>query len=185
MSAPRPPTPVKLICGIIAAGEAWLPVVTAKLVEAFGVIDLTSERVPFDGTDYYEAEMGPDLVRQFVSFASLVDPAELPAIKRKTNVMELDLAADSAPPVCRPVNLDPGYVTAAKLVLATAKDFAHRIYICDGIYAEVTLRFGKDGCRFSDWTYPDLRSGVYTPFLLAVRERLMAEQQSDSTRRCP
>lgn len=164
---------VKLVCGLIAGSEEWRRRGVEALVAAYGPTDLESAVLPFDCTDYYEAEMGPGLLRQFVSFTRLIDPASLADVKLHTNAMEKQWTAPG-PGLRRRVNLDPGYITPAKLVLATTKDFAHRIYLHSGIYAEVTLNFTKTGFRHFDWTYPDFKSGRYDAFLSAVRRQLMA-----------
>jgi hypothetical protein len=162
---------VKLICGMISADETLMTQVETELAGRFGGIDLRSDLMPFDYTDYYEKEMGAGLFRRFVSFATMIDPVELADIKVVTNSIEQRLARGTGK---RTINLDPGYVTPAKLVLATTKDFSHRIYLRDGIYAEVTLNFRKSGLTFFDWTYPDFKSGRYNDFLAEVRRRVMA-----------
>ena len=98
---------------------------------ALGPIDLVSEVWTFDQTDYYADEIGPRILRQFVSFDQLIDPGRLAAIKHRTNALEQELAATLALPFPRPVNLDPGTIEPSKLVLATTKNYAHRIYIGD------------------------------------------------------
>ena len=175
-------TAVKLICGLIAAGEERRRQAAERLAEVFGPVDLRSDAIPFDFTDYYNAEMGSGLLRQFVAFARLIDPGELAGIKRRTNAMEAEWAEGEGAARRRGVNLDPGYITPAKLVLATTKDFSHRIYLGDGIYAEVTLNFRKVGFRTFEWTYPDFKSGRYDAFLATARQRLMAEQHAGEAR---
>lgn len=176
MGATRPVVPVKLFCGIIAGDE----VVAADAVEALrneiGEVDAESEAFAFDFADYYAAEMGEGLFRRFVSFAALGDPDALPDLKLEANALE---ARFSGPAGARRVNLDPGYLTAAKLVLATTKDFSHRLYLRDGVYAEVTLNFRKSSIVCHEWTFPDFGSGVYTGFLLSVRRRYMAQVAAD------
>jgi len=167
---------VKLICGMIAADESLMRQAESRLEKLYGAIDLRSDIVPFDYTDYYKAEMGGNLLRAFVSFHDLIDPGQLAEIMISTNSLEETFAVESGSGRKRRINIDPGYVTPAKLVLATTKDFSHRIYLCDGIYAEVTLNFKKTGCSYFDWTYPDFKSGKYTPFLAEVRRRVMAAE---------
>lgn len=164
---------VKLICGIIAADNDIADRATDELQKVFGEIDIQSECMAFDFTDYYFAEMGRSLVRKFVAFSQLVDPQILAEAKIKTNELEKTFAVEAEKGVWRKVNLDPGYIAPDKLVLASTKNFSHRICLSKGIYAEVTLNFGKKGCVFFNWTYPDFRSGKYTPFLLDVRRSLM------------
>ncbi len=138
------------------------------LVSSFGPIDAESERFDFGLTDYYARFMGPGLKRMFVSFARLVPPDRLSAFKIQTNALEA-MVEPEAGEFDRSVNLDPGYVTRAALIMATAKDFSHRIPLQDGIYAHLELLFEKGGIRCLPWTYPDFRDGRYTGFFLKVR----------------
>jgi hypothetical protein len=117
--------------------------------------------------------MGTDLKRQFVSFAELFDPAQLPYLKRLTNDLENAVRRDLAlPETRRPVNLDPGYMALSKLVLATTKDYSHRIYLREGIYAECTLRYHAGRWEPWPWTYPDYADTRYHPFFTRVRDGL-------------
>jgi hypothetical protein len=166
----RPVDPVALICGVMAVDAARLQQSVERLTRAFGPLEHESTVQPFDVTDYYEPEMGPFLMRQFVSFSRLIDPCALADVKLKTNALEQEFSENG----CRRVNLDPGYLCPSKLVLATAKDFSHRVAIGSGIYAEVTLMFTKEGgIRTFHWTYPDLRSDVYHDFLFAARRQIL------------
>ena len=132
--------------------------------------DGESELWPFDQTDYYEAEMGSELQRCFLTFEQLVSPADLSAIKHATNAMEQRLAAERrSAEVERPVNIDPGYVDLSKLVLATTKDAGHRLYIGQEIYGEVTLQYQNGSWQTRPWTYPDFTRAVYHEFFARVR----------------
>jgi Domain of unknown function (DUF4416) len=175
------PPPVKLIMGLIFTPEASVATVRQQLEATYGRIDLETTVLPFVWTRYYEREMGPTLQRQFWSFDALIAAAALAGIKRQTNATERTFAGYGGQ---RRVNLDPGYIDLAKLVLATTKDQQHRLYLGQGIYAEVTLRF--TGGRFIpwEWTYPDYRTAEYLAFFDAVRRRyrqqltaLLAEPQ--------
>lgn len=172
MGAVKQPEPVKLICGILACDEGWAGVAREALRKALGEIDLTSDLWPFHWTSYYEAETGAVIVRQFVSFAATIDPGEIPEIKLRTNALEAELAGREGTPVQRPVNLDPGYVSESKLVLATTKDYSHRVYVSKGIYAEVTLHWHHGAFEAWPWTYRDYQSEEYRAFFTNVRERL-------------
>jgi len=163
------PDPVMVFVGILAAGEGLFDTAIELLRPALGEPGLASEVLDFTYTDYYAAEMGPGLKRKFVAFDRLEDPARLASIKTLTNDLECKLAAGAS----RPVNLDPGYITAAKLVLATAKNNAHRIYLGEGIYAEITLSWRKRSWRANTWTYPDYRSEAYQRFFTALRARYL------------
>jgi hypothetical protein len=121
--------------------------------------------------------MGTDLKKQFVVFEQPIDPAALADIKRQTNAWEAEYAALGRHPEPRPLNLDPGYITAAKLVLASTKDHAHRIYLRDGIYAEVTLAYRDRRWQPHEWTYPDYRRDDYQQFFTDCRRLLQHAQQ--------
>jgi len=155
---------------VLAGREEWLGRAADLLKEEFGEIDLTSQTWPFDCTDYYEEEMGPGLLKRIHSFRELVDPESIAAIKHITNRLEQRIAAEHPEGPKRPVNLDPGYVAESKLVLATTKDYTHRIYLRAGIYAEVTLCWRRGGFEPWEWTYPDYRSEGYRAFFAKVRE---------------
>jgi hypothetical protein len=171
----KEPKPVKLITGILACDEQCLAAARSGLESTIGSIDLASDIWPFDQTTYYADEIGPQILRQFVSFARLIDPGELADIKHRTNALEQELARSLALPFPRPVNLDPGIIEPSKLVLATTKNYSHRIYIGKQMYAEVTLVFDKGGWRPLPHTYPDYRSAQYFDFFTKVRGRLMEQ----------
>jgi len=161
-----PAPPVKIVCGLLASGEEWAEEGRRALAGLLGEIDLSSRIIPFDLTSYYEPEMGPSLLRQFLSFQRLVSPEELAEIKLATNLLEDGLSFNSR----RRVNLDPGYVDMSRLVLATTKDASWRVYLGRGIWAESTLRFHKGSFCPWEWTYPDYRSYEAIAFFNLVRE---------------
>ncbi len=173
------PKPVKLIAGLLAAKSQWLDEAVARLIRHYGPVDITTPDMPFDFTHYYDRQMGENLLRRFVAFERPVDPSTLRHIKLQTNELEAELAAllvtDNNPAAPRPVNIDPGYVAPSKLILASAKDFAHRIYLGSGIYAEVTLQYVGGVWKALPFTFPDYASGRYHDFLTAARERLMEQ----------
>jgi hypothetical protein len=174
MRRTRPILPVNLIVGMLAGdvGECLFDAAENNLEKEFGPINLASEVFPFNTTDHYAKEMGSDIKRKFVSFERLIEPDGLAAIKVATNRME-EAFGVAYPSVSRPINLDPGYIGGGKLVLATTKDYAHRIYLGEGIYAEVTLRYM--GGRFVPlpWTYPDYKTIECHAFLGRVRGRYL------------
>ena len=172
------PKPVKLIVGILAANRQCLRAAVEAVESKFGQVDFLSDIWPFDSTDYYRDQIGPHILRQFVSIERLLDPGRLAAIKHRTNKLERRLARKLGLPVPRPVNLDPGIVEASKLVLATTKNYAHRIYIGKKIYAEVTLVFDKGSWRPLEHTYPDYRQQCYLDFFAKVRTRLLEQLRS-------
>jgi hypothetical protein len=174
------PKPVKLIIGILAANEAALASAVKAISESFGAIDLTSDIWPFTQTNYYKDELGENALRQFVSIEKLIDPGKLAQIKHDTNSLEQQLAkklggVNPALQLPRPVNLDPGFIEPSKLILASTKNFSHRIYIGNKMYAEVTLMYEKGGWRHFEFTFPDYRQSCYQDFLTKVRSRLMEQ----------
>jgi len=160
------PLPVKLIVGAIFASEGVLLKAKKRLEGKFGPCDFQSPVMPFDFTKYYEQEMGQGLLRQFLSFRRLINPQALAAIKLYSNGLEKRFARAGK----RTINLDPGYLCASRLVLASCKDYAHRIYLGKGVYAEVTLQFQEGDFCALEWTYPDYKSRGYLESFHAVRK---------------
>jgi hypothetical protein len=175
---PKSPQPVKLLVGILAANEACLAQAREALPDALGPVDLASDIWPFDQTGYYAKQMGTEILRQFVTLEHLIDPGTLADIKHRTNQIEQTLAQTLKSPFPRPVNLDPGVIEPSKLVLATTKNYSHRIYIGKKMYAEVTLVFDKGDWRPLPYTYPDYRLPSYASFLSQVRETLLRQLKS-------
>ncbi|MBA7638115.1 hypothetical protein ES703_45767 [subsurface metagenome] len=174
----KDPKPVKLIIGILAADRQCLHAAVEAIDAKFGKVDLESDVWPFDKTDYYKDETGENILRQFVSLERLIAPALLAKIKHRTNKLEQKLTAKLALPLPRPVNLDPGIIEPSKLILATTKNYSHRIYIGKKMYAEVTLIFDKGSWRPFDHTYPDYRQQCYFDFFDKVRKRLLEQLKS-------
>src|SRR5262249_25952131 len=123
------PAPVLLILAAFSRYDAALDWAAEKAVAAWGPIALASSWFLFAETEYYEPTMGPGLKKTFFAFERLIDTAALPQIKRTTNIWEAEYAALARHPEPRPLNLDPGYIMPGKLVLASTKDHAHRIYV--------------------------------------------------------
>ena len=171
MAEPKPFTPVKLICGIISGDPSLYGRARGLLQDIHGPADLESPAFEFDLTDYYAREMGGRLTRRFLSFEKLIEPDRLPAIKLETNRLEGAFRTPEQGP--RPVNLDPGYLTASALVMATTKDFSHRIPLAGGIYAHLEFLFTKTGVRALEWTYPDMRREPVQAFFLEVRKKYL------------
>jgi hypothetical protein len=124
--------------------------------------------------------MGLELHKQLLSFERFVEKSELARLKIQTNEIEEQFAERKGDIIHRRMNLDPGIVTDSKLVLASTKNFSHRIYIGDGIFAEVTLRYlRKRGFEPLEWTYPDYRTDLVRDFLETVRQRYMEQVRSE------
>ncbi len=169
----KQPEPVKLIVAMLAHAEAALDQAAARLEAAHGPVDYASPLLPFTVSSYYAAEMGPDLRRRFIAFARLVLPDALPGLKLAAIALESDLAVDGR----RTVNLDPGYLCAGKLVLATTKNQQHRLYLGQGIYGEVALRYRAGAWQPWEWTYPDYRSPEYAQVFADIRRLYMRQRQ--------
>ena len=182
MGQPTPHSGAILIVGMLSAWSELFARAAEALVARFGPVRRRSPDIPFTFTDYYEPQMGLGLLRRFYSFDGLFDPSRLPEVKLWTNELEQQLAGP-AYPVARPINLDPGCVDPARLVLATTKDHAHRIYLGQGIYAEITLNYLGGRFQPLPWTYPDYRTAPYLEFLTQVREDVVQQISPQRTQR--
>ena len=151
MSKARPAETVKLLMSHIYADGNLLKSILEALSEHYGDIDFVSARIPFHYTDYYTEEMGSPLERRFVFFSTLVRPESLPDVKLWTN----DVEDSTSKAGKRRINIDPGYMSQAHLILATGKGYTHRPYLRDGIYADLTLIYMEKSFRSLPWTYPD------------------------------
>jgi hypothetical protein len=151
---------VKLFCGLIFSQTAAAEKVKALLGEHFSAIDSQSALIPFALTDYYQIEMGKPLFRQFVSFQELLAPEKLPEIKIYTNGLEKQLAKAGK----RTVNLDPGYMSDANVIIATSKNHYHRVPLKRGIYAHLEYVLKNKQIYFLPWTYPDFQTEPYLAF---------------------
>lgn len=167
----KQPQPVKLVISMFTQYPDLFDRAQVRLAKHFGPVDFVSEMLPFEHTDYYASEFGEHLIRRFVTFQELIHPARLAEIKTLTNALEKEWSVEGK----RRINLDPGYVSASKLVLATTKDHAHRIYLDQGIYAEVTLRFCRKAFHPWPWTYPDYASPSYLQLFKEIRQRYMLQ----------
>jgi len=166
MGTARNPFPVKLVVPMFSPERALFQAATSQLEQLYGPVDYRSRLLPFDHTHYYTPEFGPDLLRMFIAFEGLIDPGSLAEIKLSTNALEQALAQRGN----RRINLDPGYVSQSKFVLATTKNHGHRIYLGRGIYAEVTLRYKDKTFQPWEWTYPDYRTADYLEILQEIRQ---------------
>lgn len=166
---------VKLFFGILASSQELLETARQRLAREFSPLQCCSEVIAFTHTSYYEAEMGGALLRQWVSTTLPIPMSDLVSIKLHTNRLEAIYAEQQK----RCLNLDPGYVALSKVVLATTKDYDHRIYVDRGIYEEVTLHYRRpQGFVAWPWTYPDYVTETALRFFLEVRQHLRQELHS-------
>jgi hypothetical protein len=164
----KEPDLVKRFCGAIYRDDALLSETRERLVRKWGAIDREAGPFPFVFTEYYEPEMGKELKKSFFSFETLVSPENAVGWKIETNDIEARYAGSDG---SRRMNLDPGYLDLAKMVLLTTKDFYHRLYLGRGIYAEVTFHYEKGDFVFFPWTYPDYKTEEYLAFFREMREK--------------
>jgi len=179
MGVVHQPAQVKLFCALLLAPGIVQAEVEGTLQQYFGPIVLRSQPFPFTQTAYYSREMGEDLTRLYLAFDPLLGIAELAAVKHTTNRLESGWAVV---PGQRRVNLDPGYLDLAKVVLASTKDHAHRLYIGAGIFAEVTLRYWQRSFQPWEWTYPDYRLPVTLAFFNQLRKSYKAQLRPGACR---
>jgi hypothetical protein len=171
MSDPRPAEDVKLMASLFSGDGDRLAEALQALSEKYGRADFISTPAPFRDTDYYDAEFGSSLIRRFVSFERLIRPEWLPDVKVWTNELERRLSVGGK----RGVNIDPGYIAKAHLILATGKGYTHRPYLRDGMYADLTLVFQEGSFRSLPWTYPDYAGGNVIAMLCRIREKYLLQ----------
>jgi len=174
MGRVREPSPVKLVVSVFGRDRTLLESAPGTLAASFGPIDFASEYLPFDHTDYYTAEFGAGLQRQILAFRNLIAPGSLAQVKRTTNELECSWMQGDR----RLLNLDPGYISLSKLVLATTKDYSHRLYLGQGIYGEVTLHYRHGAFHPWEWTYPDYASERYCQLFAAIRSLYVQQLNS-------
>lgn len=160
--------PARLIVGLLGSDADLLARAETELAAEFGPAGGRSPDVRFDFTDYYRAEMGPGLWRRWLAPGGAFDPGRLAEAKLAAGRIEQRLAIEGR----RRVNIDPGVLSLHSLVLATTKDFAHRVYLRDGIYAELTLLYRSGRFEPLEWTYPDYRTPECLEFLARARAGL-------------
>ncbi len=169
MSTPSIPAPAKAVLSILSARwQTFWPGLLPHLETIFGPVDFQSEPIPFTQTTYYDAELGTPIFRRILAFARPLPMDRLPAVKLATNALEQAFAEDGR----RRFNLDPGYLTRERLVLATGKNFAHRIYLGQGIFADLTLIFRKGHFEALPWTFPDYRTPEIQEILTQIRSTI-------------
>jgi hypothetical protein len=173
MGIPREPKPAKLVVSVFMKDTSLFQQAAGGLCESFGSVDMVSAWLPFNKTDYYTAEIGSPLFRRLIAFCKLIEQDTLADVKLFANRLEDQFSKDGK----RLVNIDPGYLLAERFVLATGKNYTHRVYLREGIYADLTLIYCKGRFRSLDWTYPDYAGGAIINFLKSVRDRYMYQMK--------
>ena len=171
MSRLQTPKPAKLVIGFFLKEKNLVVPVVKALVEKFGTVDIVRPWFHFNFTTYYEAEMGAPLFRRMLAFETMIKQSALSDIKLTTNDLELEYSKNSK----RMINLDPGYMLRERFVLATGKNYSHRIYIGKRIYADLTLIYIKGRFRKLQWTYPDYAEQNMLTYLERVRNKYVID----------
>jgi hypothetical protein len=169
MSHPHPPEKVMLISSLFSPDRTVIERVIAQLSETYGSLERVSPEMFFDRTRYYAREMGWPLYRRFVFFKELISPETLVEVKLTTNAIENEYIVQGS----RRINIDPGYISLERLVLATGKNYIHRVYLDRGIYADLTLIFKKGGFRSLEWTYRDYSDPEMIAYFNELRSAYM------------
>ncbi len=180
MSRRTTPPPARRIASAIYREEGRFRKASERLAARMGPVLRVSEPFPFDGTAYYEPEMGAPLFRRFLVFRGTAPRDSLVEAKLAAEAVERATAVDGR----RTVNLDPGLVTEENLVLATGKNYTHRVYLGDGVFADLALVYGNGEYRPLPWTYPDYASEEVRAFLKGVREELRSERKKKEALPC-
>ena len=165
MSIPKIPTKAKLVISFISKSEELINSCIEKVGQKFSPPDYLTEFVDFTHTSYYEAELGSGLKRRFASFTRLFDRKEMVRVKKFTNLIENESALRKK----RKINIDPGFLTLENFILASCKNFTHRVYLKDGIFADLTLIFTKNDLKELPWTYPDYKEKAVKDMLKKIR----------------
>jgi hypothetical protein len=140
-----------------------------RLTGVFGPFDYASVEFPHDQSEYYRPETGWPLYKRFLSAENLIDPGRLPDMKANCLYVEAEFSVNGQ----RQVNIDPGYIAAEKLVLATGKPSANRIYLDQGVWADLTLIYQHGGFQPLAWTYPDYRQTEVLAALIDIRRKYL------------
>ena len=175
MSHPQTPDQVKLISSLFSPEKELIDRAIEELSKIFGTIDRLSPELVFDRTKYYAKEMGWPLHRRFITFVELVPPDSIVDIKLKTNELEKKFLLGEN----RRINIDPGYISPERMILATGKNYTHRVYLSKGIFADLTLVFQRGGFRTLKWTYPDYASPELIGFFNTIRKQYMEQLKEE------
>ena len=174
MSNPRESDKVRLFSSLFSTEKDLIDKAIDELIELFGPPEVITPWLMFERTRYYEKEMGWPLYRRFVTFRELITPEDLVNKKLSTNNIETKYSIDGK----RRINIDPGYICLERLILATGKNYTHRIYLSHGIYADLTLVFNKGTFKPLEWSYPDYSDNESIEFFNNEREKYKIQLRS-------
>ena len=174
MSTPRESDKVRLFSSLFSTEKDLIDRAIEELIRLFGPPEVITPWLLFERTRYYEKEMGWPLHRRFVTFRELIPPEELVAKKLNTNMIEAKYSSEGK----RRINIDPGYICLERLVLATGKNYTHRIYLSHGIFADLTLVYNKGTFKPLEWSYPDYSDEESIEFFNNEREKYKNQLRS-------
>lgn len=163
--------PVKLFAAITISDTALWSSILERFEKLYSGVDQQIDWYPFTHTNYYQEEMGENLSKRLIAFSELTFAEKLVDIKLASNNLEAEFSQDGK----RRVNIDPGYLTASKIVLATTKDYSHRLYLGRGIFGDVHLWYRNHNYQATDWTYPDYKEPFVLAFFEEVRDKYMKQ----------
>jgi hypothetical protein len=169
------PLPVTLFLAALITPRSPWEEVRARLEAQWGKIEFVYGPIDFTYSDYYDEEMGRPQQKIYMTFEKAIERDTLPQHKLFTNELEQRYAAGGK----RSINCDPGYISRDKLVLASTKDFYHRLYLGEGIFGEVTLHFRKGDFQVFPWTYPDYQNKALWEMLIKVRAALVGRLRKE------
>ncbi len=167
----------KLIIGFIYNKREVFEAALKKVKERFGEVDFSTEEFSFseEFSPYYDEELGGKGLRKILSFETLVDPSLQSEIKIFTNALEAEFSDETG----RKVNIDPGFISHGRLLLATTKKTGFRIPLSDGIYTELTLYYARGAWQKLPWTYRDYQSEKVQNFLTEVRKKYLEQRKNE------
>jgi len=177
--------PVKLITALLSRDLDLLAEIERRIENKYGKVEDRSDIFPFTFTEHYSREMGEDLKKLIVSFCDLLPIEKFPETKILTNDLEWEYREHLPGRSQRLVNIDPGYITLSKVVLASTKNYAHHIYLRDGVYSDLLLRYSRGSLRNLPWTYPDYRTHLVHSFFTRTRERYHQQLKDRYSHRRP
>jgi len=180
LSVRSEPRPARLVVSVIYREERRFTETVPRVESVAGPVRAAGGPLPFDRTEYYGREMGAPLFRRFLAAGRAVPRGSLAPIKVAMESIEAEMSEGGR----RTVNLDPGLLTPESFILATGKNFSHRVYLGNGVFADLTLVYRGGEFRPLPWTYPDYASDGVRSLLGELRREHLAEVQGETVTSC-
>lgn len=179
MARVQKPPPGRLIISVIYSSMDALADALNVLERKFGRVQFETPEIPCAETSLYGEEMGGELLRRFFSFDKMVARDGLPSIKGLCHKIEPQFADRVDDYLFRTVNLDPGILTPANLVMASHREYNHRVYLNNGVFAELALVYSRGRFVRLPWTCPDFYGAEAIEFFGRVRASLEVVQEDE------